>query len=87
MGPKGAKSVKSNDSPGFITGVLDWADAHPRAKALVYWSWNFPSEGDYRLQAFPESAKALARGWKDPRFLGGEHTRNQAAGLSPEQRT
>jgi hypothetical protein len=87
MGPKGAKSVKSNDSPGFITGVLDWADAHPRAKALVYWSWNFPSEGDYRLQAFPESAKALARGWKDPRFLGEEHTRNQAAGLSPEQRT
>jgi len=84
MGPKGAKS---NDSPGFITGVLDWANSHSRAKALVYWSWNFPSEGDYRLQAFPESAKALARGWKNPRFLDGEHARNQEAALPPEQRT
>lgn len=69
MGPK---CTTSNDDPAFINGVLDWADTHPRAKALVYWSWDFPSQGDYRLQAFPESAKALAGSWKGPGFLGGE---------------
>src|SRR3712207_2521853 len=68
MGPEG---TTSNDDPGFINGVLDWAKIHLRAKALVYWSWNFPSEGDYRLRAFPESAKALAEGWSYPRFLHG----------------
>ncbi len=68
MGPEG---TTTNDEPGFITGVLDWAKTHPKVKALVYWSWNFPAEGDYRLQNFPQSANALAEGWKDPRFIGG----------------
>jgi hypothetical protein len=49
--------------------VLDWSKTRPRVKALVYYSWNFPPEGDFRLQKFPESAQALAEGWKDKRFL------------------
>ena len=68
LAPEG---TTTNDDPVFINRVLDWAKDHPRAKALVYWSWYYPSEGDYRLQKFPESAKALAEGWKDPRFLSG----------------
>lgn len=68
MGPEG---TTTNDDPDFINGVLDWSNTHPKSKALVYWSWNFSSEGDYRIQRFPESAKALAEGWKDPRFLKG----------------
>jgi len=38
-------------------------------KALVYYSWDYAPEGDYKLQEFPESAKALAEGWNDTRFL------------------
>jgi hypothetical protein len=68
MGPKG---TTTNDHPDFISRVLDWTNTRPEAKALVYWSWYYPPEGDYRLQAFPESAKTLAEGWKDPRFLSG----------------
>jgi len=66
MGPEGKTN---NDNPFFINRVLDWSKIHPRVKALVYYSWDYAREGDYKLQEFPESAKALAEGWKDIRFL------------------
>ena len=66
MGPEGKTT---NDEPSFINRVLDWSKIHPRVKALVYYSWDYAPEGDYSLQKFPESAKALAEGWKDKRFL------------------
>jgi hypothetical protein len=68
MGPQG--TTTNNDS-AFIDRVLEWTDSHARAKALVYWSWLYPPQGDYRLQNFPKAAQALAAGWKVPRFLGG----------------
>jgi mannan endo-1,4-beta-mannosidase len=66
MGPEG---TTTNDHPFFIDRVLDWSKTRPRVKALVYYSWDYSPEGNYELQRFPKSAKSLAEGWKDRRFL------------------
>jgi hypothetical protein len=64
----GPKGTKPNDNPEFINRVLDWTAKRPKAKALIYWSWYRPQDGDHRLQKFPRAARALAYGWKRTRF-------------------
>jgi hypothetical protein len=59
----------SGDDPAYINRILDWQGTHPKVKALVYFSVNQGNRGDFRLSNYPESAKALAAGVSQPRFL------------------
>jgi hypothetical protein len=54
------------DDPAYIQRVLDWQEAHPRVKALVYFNVR-TSELEHRLEVYPNSA-ALMRA-DAPRYL------------------
>ena len=58
------------DNPGYINDMLRWAEAHPKVKALVYFSVN-ESKGDYRLSSYPESAKTLSAALQPDGYLNG----------------
>ena len=58
------------DNPAYVDRMLEWTKSHPKAKALVYFSVLQSNGTDFRLQSYPESAKALSAGLKAERFLG-----------------
>lgn len=71
LGLEAHPSGRNSDNPAFIRRVIRWYEDHPRAKALIYWSWD-AREGRriFRsLEAYPNSADVLANAWQQERFL------------------
>ena len=59
--------------PGEVGWVQEFFDNlnqnYPRVKAISWFNWDKPSEGDFRLQRVPEQARAYAADVAAPRYL------------------
>lgn len=56
----------------FVSRVLNWYEERPKAKALVYYSWDIVDQGKTfkTLDNDPESAETIAEAWRQQRYLG-----------------